>query len=123
MCTHRVTTRWGRIWDTYTAAVVTTFVVLETYGLVTEGPDATYSHNVQTKVGAVTPCRHTWIGRLSLASLFGWALVHLGWGRGGLNTVRRVLHKFSRAGRSPASRAGSALRTTPIHIATQGVPA
>lgn len=100
MCSHRVATRWGRIWDTFTALVLGGFVVLETYGLVTEGSDATYSHNWQTKVGAVTPCRHTWIGRTAIVAFFAWAAAHLGWGKFGLGDRRA--RRSSTATRSDA---------------------
>lgn len=83
MCTHRVTSRWGRIWDVYTGVVVAGFVAIETYGLLTEGSEATYSHTWQTMVGAIVPCRHTLVRRGLVITIAVWLVAHLGFGKAG----------------------------------------
>lgn len=88
MCNHRTEGRWGRVWDAWGVAALGSFAALETYGLVTEGSDATLSTYLRRRAGLLVPCRHTRWGRLFLIGFAVWLVAHIGWGKFGVG-VRR----------------------------------
>jgi hypothetical protein len=84
MCDHRVSGRHGRLWTVWASAALGSFTVLEVYGLITEGPDATLSTYLRRRAGLLEPCAHSTLGRAVILAFAGWLAAHLGWGRVGL---------------------------------------
>jgi hypothetical protein len=88
LCSHKTIGRWNTRWSIWSSAAVGSFAVLEVYGLVTEGPDATLSTFLRRRAGLIEPCAHSAIGRVAILAFAGWLAAHLGWGKAGL--PRRV---------------------------------
>lgn len=79
-CAHRAEGRWGRIWDSWLAAAVVSFAVIEATGMTRAGVAGTLSAHLR-RIGGLEPeCRHRHLGRAVILSGCGWAAVHLGWG-------------------------------------------
>lgn len=89
MCSHRVAGRYGRMWTAWTSAAVGSFAVLEVYGLIADGPDATLSTYLRRRAGLVEPCAHSRMGRLAILGFAAWLGAHLGFGRLGIAPPRR----------------------------------
>lgn len=96
MCHHRSVGKWRKWWAAWSLTVLSTFLTAEIIGLVTVGPEATLSYDIQCRAGTDEPCPHTALGRLVIVAFFAWATAHLGWGRFGAGWLFNFCRRFRR---------------------------
>ena len=103
MCHHRAVSRWRKWWGRFGATFGLTFLVAEIYGLITVGPEATWSHDLQCRAGTNERCPHTPLGRFVIVTVCAWGAAHLGWGRCGAGWFVNFCRRFRRpnSSRSP----------------------
>lgn len=85
MCNHRAVNRWQRFWDRFGLSFLLSFLAAEIYGLITVGPEATWSESLRRRAGLLEPCRHSSTGRFVIVTFAVWLGAHLGWGFFGLS--------------------------------------
>lgn len=89
MCSHRTAGRYGRLWTAWASAALGSFAVIEAYGLITEGPDATLSTYLRRRAGLLEPCVHSRLGRAAVLTFCAWLAAHIGFGRLGVAPRRK----------------------------------
>lgn len=96
MCNHKAVGKWRLFWRRFVKTFLSIFFTAEIIGLVTVGPDATLSYDIQCLAGTDEPCQHTVWGRLVICVTCAWAAAHFGWGRFGAGWLIEIVRRSRR---------------------------